>query len=158
MATVGNTTAPQGGWIGVVRAISRPSWLAFGVALLSLLSGVATYTTLTRPGLYNPTQGTLTEILIVNLLLGVALGALIGRRLWRLWSERRSGRAGARLHMRLVAMFSAIAIVPAILVAMFAAVTLNLGMESWFSARVKSALGLSEAVYLSLAELACSLP
>ena len=42
--------------------------------------------------------------------------------------------------MRLVAMFSAIAVVPAILVAIFAAVTLNLGIESWFSARVKTAL------------------
>ncbi len=73
-------------------------------------------------------------------MLGVGLGALIARRLWRLWSERRSGRAGARLHMRLVAMFSAIAVVPAILVAIFAAVTLNLGIESWFSARVQSAL------------------
>ena len=37
-------------------------------------------------------------------------------------------------------MFSAIAVVPAILVAIFAAVTLNLGIESWFSARVKTAL------------------
>ena len=140
MATVGTGTAPSGGWMGVVRTVSRPSWLAFGVGLLSILSGVATYTTLTRPGFYNPTQGSLKGILIVNLVLGLALGTLIARRLWRLWSERRSGRAGAKLHMRLVAMFSAIAVVPAILVAIFAAVTLNLGIESWFSARVQSAL------------------
>ena len=48
----------------------------------------------------------------------------------RLWAERRSGRAGARLHVRLVAWFGAIAVVPAILVAIFAAVTLNLGLDA----------------------------
>ena len=77
---------------------------------------------------------------MVNLTLGLSLGALIAWRLVRLWSERRSGRAGARLHVRLVAMFSAIAVVPAILVAIFAAVTLNLGVEAWFSSRVQTAL------------------
>ena len=37
-------------------------------------------------------------------------------------------------------MFSAIAVVPAILVAVFAAVTLNLGVELWFSSHVKEAI------------------
>ena len=37
--------------------------------------------------------------------------------------------------------FATIAVVPAILVAIFAAVTLNLGLEAWFSGRVKDALG-----------------
>ncbi len=59
----------------------------------------------------------------------------------RLWATRRSGRAGARLHVRLVAWFCAIAVVPAILVAIFAAVTLNLGLDAMFSGRVKDALG-----------------
>ena len=71
----------------------------------------------------------------------LTLGALIAWRLTRLWAERRSGIAGARLHVRLVAMFAAIAVIPAILVAVFAAVTLNLGVEAWFSTRVKAALG-----------------
>jgi two-component system nitrogen regulation sensor histidine kinase NtrY len=82
----------------------------------------------------------LIALLIVNLTLVLALGALIAWRLTRLWAERRSGSAGARLHVRLVTMFSVIAVVPAILVAIFATVTLNLGVEAWFSATVRSAL------------------
>ena len=70
----------------------------------------------------------------------LALAGLIAWRLARLWTERRRGAAGARLHVRLVAMFSAIAVVPAILVAIFAAVSLNLGVEAWFSEHVKTAL------------------
>jgi two-component system, NtrC family, nitrogen regulation sensor histidine kinase NtrY len=139
MASVSTSSTPLGGWIGVVRTISRPSWLAFGVGVLSLLSGIVTYVALTKAGSDTP-QGSLIALLIVNLALGLTLGALITWRLARLWIERRSGRAGAKLHVRLVTMFSTIAVVPAILVAIFAAVTLNLGMESWFSARVKSAL------------------
>ena len=60
--------------------------------------------------------------------------------------ERNSGRAGARLHVRLVTWFGTIAVVPAILIAIFAAVTLNLGLEAWFSARVKEALGSAVSV------------
>ena len=39
-----------------------------------------------------------------------------------------------------MAIFSAIAVVPAILVAIFAAISLDLGIEAWFSAHVKAAL------------------
>ena len=123
-----------------MRAISKPSWLAIGVAGLSVVSGVVTYLTLRGLTPYNLTPTVLVVLLLVNLTMVLSLGALVAWRLVRLWSARRSGSAGARLHVRLVAMFSAIAVVPAILVAIFAAVTLNLGVESWFSSHVKGAL------------------
>jgi two-component system nitrogen regulation sensor histidine kinase NtrY len=124
-----------------LRAVSQPSRLAFGVALLAVLSGCATYALLTGLTAYTPGHTGLIVMLLVNLTLVLTLVALIGWRLARLWATRRSGRAGARLHVRLVAWFSAIAVVPAILVAIFAAVTLNLGLDAMFSARVKDALG-----------------
>jgi two-component system, NtrC family, nitrogen regulation sensor histidine kinase NtrY len=141
MANAGTLDALKpNGVVGLFRAASRPSLLAAGVGLLSILSGVVTYATLTGVGPYTATPTSLVALLLINLTLGLSLGALIAWRLVRLWSERRSGRAGAKLHVRLVAMFMAIAIVPAILVAFFAAVTLNLGIENWFSSRVKTAL------------------
>ena len=94
------------------RVISRPSLIALAIALLAVLSSVATYASLTGLVPYSPTHGGLIALLIVNLTLVLALGALIAWRLTRLWAERRSGSAGARLHVRLVAMFSAIAVVP----------------------------------------------
>jgi two-component system, NtrC family, nitrogen regulation sensor histidine kinase NtrY len=120
--------------------ISRPSLIALAIGLLAVISSVATYTSLTGLVPYTPDHAGLIALLIVNLTLVLALGALIAWRLTRLWAERRSGSAGARLHVRLVTMFSVIAVVPAILVAIFATVTLNLGVEAWFSAHVKSAL------------------
>jgi two-component system, NtrC family, nitrogen regulation sensor histidine kinase NtrY len=126
--------------------MSRPSIFALGVTFLTLLSGFLTYGVLAGILPFQATPTMLVVLLVVNLALGLALGALIGWRLVRLWSERRSGRAGARLHVRLVGMFSAIAVIPAILVAIFAAVTLNLGVEAWFSGHVKAAVDGAENV------------
>ncbi len=137
---------PAGGPLSWLRAVSRPSLLAFGVGILAVLSGIATYAMVMGLLPYTPTQTGLVAILLVNLTLGLTLAALIAWRLTRLWSARRSGIAGARLHVRLVAMFSLIAVVPAIFVAVFAAVTLNLGMEAWFSSRVQTALGSAMSV------------
>jgi two-component system nitrogen regulation sensor histidine kinase NtrY len=125
------------GWF---QAISRPTLVALGVAFLAILSGVVTYAVVTGTIPYPTTPDLLVALLLINVALVLALAALLAWRLTRLWADRRSGIAGARLHVRLVAMFAAVAVVPAIFVAVFAAVTLNLGIEAWFSARVKSAL------------------
>ena len=141
MATVNALPAPRKtGLRALVLAMSRPSRLALAVGVLAVLSGIATYAIVTGLVPYDPTPGGLIGLLLINLTLVLTLGALIGWRLVRIWSERRSGIAGAKLHVRLAVMFSAVAVVPTILVAIFAAVTLNLGVEAWFSERVKAAL------------------
>jgi len=126
-----------------LRTVSRPSQTAFGVAILAVLAGCVTYALLTGLAGVSVGQTGLIALLIVNLALALSLAALIAWRLARLWATRRSGHAGAKLHARLVTWFSAIAIVPAILVAIFASVTLNVGMEAWFSSNVRTALDVS---------------
>jgi two-component system nitrogen regulation sensor histidine kinase NtrY len=121
--------------------LSGAAWLAIGMALLSLASAVYLYLTLKGLTPSNLTPPTLIAFGLVIIAMVLSLATLVAWRLKRLWSERRSGRAGARLHSRLVVTFSLVAIVPTILVAVFAAVTLNLGVESWFSSHVKDALG-----------------
>src|SRR5271170_282366 len=117
MATSNAVDTPmEGGFLQLLRAVSRPSLLAAGVAVLAAASGLATYALLTGLVPYRPTSAALIALLLVNLALVLTLGALIAWRLTRLWSDRRSGMAGAKLHVRLVLLFSAIAVVPAILV------------------------------------------
>jgi len=124
-----------------LRAVSRPSQLAFGVALLAVIWGVTMYILLTGLTPYTLDRTGLFVLALIGLALGLTLAALIGWRLARLWATRRSGRAGAKLHARLVAWFSVIAVVPAILVAMFAAATLNLFQDAMFSGGIQTALG-----------------
>ncbi|MBS0471954.1 MAG: PAS domain-containing sensor histidine kinase [Proteobacteria bacterium] len=147
MTTANSIDMPEnGGPIAWLRAISRPSLLAFGVGVLAVLAGVMTYVTVTGAGPVKPTQDVVDSLLMINLLLGLALGGLIAWRLIRLWRARSSGVAGARLHIRLVVIFGAIAVTPAVLVALFSAVTLNLGIEAWFSNQVRTTLDNAQSV------------
>ncbi|MDE8345938.1 MAG: PAS domain-containing sensor histidine kinase [Acidocella sp.] len=76
---------------------------------------------------------------------------LIGR-VTRVVLERRRGAAGAKLHVRLVFLFGGVAAVPAILVAVFAIVFFDYGIQAWFNQRVQTALDESNQVaqgYLS---------
>ncbi|MFO1246818.1 MAG: PAS domain-containing sensor histidine kinase [Alphaproteobacteria bacterium] len=124
-----------------LRAVSRPSQLAFAVALLAVALGCVTYALLTDLFPYHLSKVQQIILLLVDLTVVLTLAALIGWRIARLVATRRSGRAGAKLHARLVTWFSVIAVVPVVLVAIFAAVTLNLGLDQMFSGRVKEALG-----------------
>ena len=77
---------------------------------------------------------------MANLVVLLPLGLTLILRLVRVWAERRRGSAGARLHVRLVLMLGVVAITPAILVAIFATVFFNLGIQAWFNDRVRTAL------------------
>ena len=74
----------------------------------------------------------------LNLFFVLGLIGLIAREIYRLIKARQRGRAAARLHVRIVALFSIVAITPAILVAIVASITLNVGLDRWFSIRTKS--------------------
>ncbi len=125
---------------GFPNAVSRSSLVALAVAVATLVSGVLTYLSLPGFTAYTARPRVVVILILVDLSLVLTLGALIAWRLTRLWIERKRGAAGSKLHIRLVAMFSAIAVVPAILVAVFAAISLDLGVEAWFSDRVQTAL------------------
>ncbi|WP_114363212.1 sensor histidine kinase NtrY-like [Ciceribacter lividus] len=85
-----------------------------------------------------PTSNVLIASAVLNSLFVVGLMFLIGREVSRLVRARTRGRAAARLHVRIVALFSVVAITPAILVAIFASITLNVGLDRWFSLRTQS--------------------
>ncbi len=88
----------------------------------------------------------------INAVFVVGLIFLIAREITRLLKARSRGRAAARLHVRIVALFSIVAITPAILVAIFASITLDVGLDRWFSIRtqaiVKSSLNVAKAYVL----------
>jgi two-component system nitrogen regulation sensor histidine kinase NtrY len=123
------------------------------LTLAVLLSGTATFVALTRIGpLGEQNSKSIFGLLFLDLFLLFPLGVLIALKITRVWNERRQGVAGAKLHVRLVQLFSVIAITPAILVALFSAFLMNFGVEQWFNKRVSSALNESLVVanaYLS---------
>nr|WP_245749093.1 PAS domain-containing sensor histidine kinase [Jannaschia pohangensis] len=85
--------------------------------------------------------GWLRVVLLADLVYILAIAALVVRRLTRMVAARRARSAGSQLHLRLTGVFTGIALIPTVLTAVFATITINVGLEGWFSDRVRSALG-----------------
>src|SRR5262249_59269019 len=105
-----------------------------GVAF-PLLSGLAT--SLLRGGFppLSPSHYVVVALLAFNLGAVVLLVAIIAREIWPVIQGSRRGRAGARLHFRIIRLFSIISAVPAILVAVVASVTIDRGLDQMLSGR-----------------------
>ena len=78
-------------------------------------------------------------LLVANLIPAIALMALYSRKVAIRRAEH-GGLGSGRLHVRLVALFSAIAAVPTVLVAIFASLLFQSGIEFWFSNRARGML------------------
>ncbi|MDG2243767.1 MAG: PAS domain-containing sensor histidine kinase [Rhodospirillaceae bacterium] len=120
--------------------------LAMILSLAAVVSGVATYAALSSWGGEGPSANTVLILLNIDLFLLLALGILVSHHVARLWTNRRSGTSGSRLHVRLALLFGVVAITPAIVMMVFAALLFTLGVESWFSERVRTALVESSVV------------
>ena len=92
-------------------------------------------------------DGTITLVLIAaNALFILMLMALIGREIHRILLARRIGKAASRLHVRIVTMFALVAAIPAIMVAIVASITLNVGLDRWFEIRTKTIINSSLSI------------
>ncbi len=89
-------------------------------------------------------------LLVAVLIPSIALMVLLSRRLVMNRAVKQ-GLAGGRLHTRLVALFSVIAAVPTVLVAIFASLMFQSGLEFWFSERprnmIANAVELARSTY-----------
>lgn len=112
----------------------------FFLAVAALLMGVATFAILSGGTPYGISTGQAVGLVLANVAVLAMLTASLVARLVRMFVERRRGAAGARLHVRLVLLFGVVAGAPALLVAGFSGVLFNVGIQSWFSDRVRDTL------------------
>src|SRR5438045_9651575 len=132
-----------GSWAGRI-GLGRK--MAIVLAAAALASGIATYLALTGAPPFGPRPEVVLLLLTLDLVLLLALAALVVKRLVGVWAERRRGLAGSRLQVRLVGLFGLIAVLPTIIVAVFSYLFFSFGVESWFSDRVRTAITESLAV------------
>src|SRR3546814_13395945 len=106
-------------------------------AVVAVVIGLASYAIVT--GVRAPAAGLppslVTMLLVANLTPLMVLITLIARRLALLVGHPTRGTAGARLHVRLVALFSVVAAVPSLLVVIFPSMLFQYRTEFVFSAR-----------------------
>ncbi len=134
---------------GMIPSISRWSksrklrnFGTLGLVLMGPVLALATYLVI-GPFDLGATAPTLRLILLADLVYVLVVAALVLGQVGSLIAARRAKSAGSRLHLRLIGAFTLLALVPTVTVAIFAGLTVNIGLEGWFSDRVRQVVGSS---------------
>ena len=130
----------QSWFVRFLGRLSQSRKFAIGLVCAALVSVLATYLAMTGTAPLRPEPRLIILLLNIDLVLVLALATLVARKLVQIWAERRRGTAGAKLHTRMVLLFSLVAVTPAIIVAVFSALFLHFGIQGWFSDRIRTAV------------------
>ena len=141
MTTAETTSAPSfdpslaesGG--GILR-----KWVAPFAVAIALLSAFLTFVVLSGLTPIEPTRQVVYSFLLINAATILLLVGIIIREVWQVIQARRRGRAAARLHVQIVSLFSVIAVLPAVVVAIVANITLDRGLDRLFSGPTRAAI------------------
>src|SRR6516165_8570896 len=106
----------------------------------ALLSAFLTFVVLTGLTPIEPTREVVRSFLLINAATILLLVGIILREIWQMVQARRRGRAAARLHVQIVSLFSVIAVLPAVLVAIVANVTIERGLDRLFSGPTRNVI------------------
>jgi two-component system nitrogen regulation sensor histidine kinase NtrY len=134
------------------RFSSFAGWLVVGLALVS---ATATFVVLAGFLPIEPSSQVVVWMFGVNILLIAILFLIVARESFALWRARRSQAAGAKLHGRVMRWFGFVATVPAILMAIVAMVTLDRGLDPWFSSSVSNVITSSVEIAREYTETQC---
>ncbi len=136
--TVPDHSVRQGrAWFG--SALNRRrivSYLGFGLAVAAPICAILTYYLATTGETIDTDRTALRVMLVLDFCLALALISVIAWRVATLVVARRARSAGSRLHLRMVRMFTIIAVAPALLLGLFAAISVTVTLERWLNDRV----------------------
>nr|WP_249219254.1 PAS domain-containing sensor histidine kinase [Loktanella sp. SALINAS62] len=123
------------------RAVQN--FATLGLVVLGPVLAAVTFLILRSPLDGGTSSPVLRLILLGDLVYIIIVAGLVLSRVFSMIIARRNQSAGSRLHLRLTGVFVALALIPTVLVAVFAVLSINLGFEGWFSERVQNVLGTS---------------
>jgi two-component system nitrogen regulation sensor histidine kinase NtrY len=128
------------------RSERRGFWISLGIVIAALLSSITTFLVLNGLTWLVPSNDVVLSVLAVNAFFVLVLFGIIGYQVAKLLRARKRQTAGAGLHFRLAGIFSLVALFPAVLLAVFATVSIDRTFDTFFSTRVKSIVGNSVEV------------
>ncbi|PZU83895.1 MAG: PAS domain-containing sensor histidine kinase [Chelatococcus sp.] len=115
-------------------------WLGATVVVLALTSALVTFLVLSGATPIVPVHEVVVGVFVINALLILLLLVVVAFEAAVIIKARRAGAAAAGLHVRIVGLFSVVAALPAVLVAVIATFTIERGLEPWFSDRMRDAI------------------
>ncbi len=120
-----------------------PVWTTSNTVIGSAVAiavAIAFFTTwfMLSPGVETASRNLLRIMVGANAAILLGLAALVGFRLWRVWSDRRHHIAGAQTQLRLALMFALVAVAPSVFAFLFTLTILRSSMNDVFSARIEN--------------------
>jgi two-component system, NtrC family, nitrogen regulation sensor histidine kinase NtrY len=125
--------------------------MVIALIIASVASGLATYAAMTRSPFFANDPTTVTILSLLDLGFLVLLGTVVTHKIYQALRRRHRNLAGSKLQIRIISVFTLLAVAPAMLVVMFAAAFFYFGVETWFSNHVKTSL--NESLEVSQAYL-----
>ena len=125
---------------------SRSRIIGLVTVIALLITGSLTFGLLIGFTPITPDKNMVLIAAAINGFLILVLLFLIGKEIVKIIRSRRKGRAASRLHVRIIGLFCLVAAFPAILVAIVAGITLDLGLDRWFEIRTKKIIESSVSV------------
>jgi two-component system, NtrC family, nitrogen regulation sensor histidine kinase NtrY len=133
----------------LVRAFQKEEfrfWVSLAVVIGALLSGVATFLILNNLVPIVPTDDVVLTALGISTAFVLAIVGVVGFQIVKLLKARKRQAAGAGLHFKMAGVFSLVALFPAVLLAIFATVSIERNLDVLFSNHVKGIVQNSVAV------------
>ena len=109
--------------------------VTLGLVILGPVLALLTFLAMGPLDQGSASQG-LRMVLLADLVYVIVIAALVLQRVAQMIAARRKRSAGSRLHLRLTGVFTVMALAPTVTVAVFATLSVNMGLEAWFSDRV----------------------
>jgi two-component system nitrogen regulation sensor histidine kinase NtrY len=142
MPLVGDEGPATKSWprLRMILRIALGKTVTLILATSALLLAVASFVILSGGTSLGLSHRAILSLVPANFAVLMLLVVAVSVRVVRVFIERRRGSAGSRLQAQLVVLFSVVAVTPTIVVAIFATVFFQLGIQAWFNERVRTAL------------------
>ncbi len=114
--------------------------IGYLAVLVALGIGIMTIYQLSQFDPVGTDSGTLTTLIVIDLIAVVIVGGFVIRQILRLWVERRRKMAGYQLHWRLALLFGGVAALPAVITTAFALFVVDYSLRGWFADRISTAV------------------
>lgn len=129
----------------LVQSLKR-NWLTllFGAALVTAV--VTYFIASNSERSVGQQSNALWLLLAANVLFLLGIAAVYARRIWRMWDVLSATLLRSKLQKRIVLVFGIVTVLPTLVVSLAAFFFFNLGIQTWFNDRVRTALQESLAV------------
>ena len=134
---------------------TKSGWFGSLAVLLAVASALVTFLIIAGLTSIAPTHEVVVAVFTINGVLVLLLAAVVAWEARAFIHARRIGAAGATLHGRIVRLFSLIAVVPAVLMAVVATLSLQRALAPWFTGEIRELMSNTVQIAHDYREVQC---